>query len=134
MSFTVSRRTTRTLPTLAGVARALAAEMPGLLRARVARGLDIFDRAFASYDPDYARLTDPGVDLDGGQPGGLLSTLVVRVRIEQGRAIITIAPDAAHMAVGTYLHRGTPKMNARPWLGLSPRDLVVLRQRVSGRA
>lgn len=33
-----------------------------------------------------------------------------------------------HNAVGAYLHKGTPTMKARPWLGLSPRDVVDLRK------
>lgn len=33
-----------------------------------------------------------------------------------------------HNAVGAYLHKGTPTMRARPWLGLSPSDLRDLRK------
>ena len=33
-----------------------------------------------------------------------------------------------HNAVGAYLHKGTPTMKARPWLGLSPSDLRDLRK------
>ena len=33
-----------------------------------------------------------------------------------------------HNAVGAYLHKGTPTMKPRPWLGLSPSDLRDLRK------
>jgi hypothetical protein len=108
-------------------AAAIAARLPAVIRERVAAGLDIFDRPFAPYDRDYAVVAGARVDLDGGAPGGLLSTLRVTVRrTADGVVVITVAPDAAHMKVGTFLHNGTPTMKPRPWLGLSPRDLVVL--------
>jgi hypothetical protein len=33
-----------------------------------------------------------------------------------------------HNVVGYWIHHGTPKMPARPWLGLSPRDAASLRK------
>ncbi len=130
MSLTVRRTGTPAKIDVAAFARRVAAEIPAIIRARVARGVDVFDRPFAPYDRDYAKQEgSTKVDLDAGGPGGLLSTLVVTVRLTADGAVVTVAPDAAHAKVGSFLHRGTPTMKPRPWLGLSPRDLVVLRQR-----
>lgn len=129
MSVTVKRTGPPPKIDIAAAARAAAAAIPQIIRERVARGRDIFDRPFASYDPEYARLVGGRVDLGAGDPGGLLATLVVRVDITAERAVVVVAPDAKHAVVGSYLHRGTTTMKPRPWLGLSPADLVVLRKR-----
>lgn len=130
MSITVRRSGPPPKIDVAAAARAAAAVIPKIIRERIARGRDIFDRPFASYDTEYARLVGGRVDLGAGDPGGLLATLVVRIDITADRAVVVVAPDAKHAAVGSYLHNGTPKMKARPWLGLSPADLVVLRKRL----
>lgn len=110
-------------------AKRTASVIAGIIRARVARGIDVADKLFARYDRDYAKKEGQRVDLDAGNPGGLLSTLVVTVRaMPNGGAIVIVTPDAAHMAVGGYIQRGTPHMVARRWLGLSPKDLIVLRR------
>ena len=116
------------------LARAAAAEIPRIIRARVSRGLDIHDVPFAGYDVDYAKRNGGAVDLADGASGGLLATLQVTVRDTPNGAVVVVVPDAAHARVGSYLHNGTPKMKARPWLGLSPRDLVELRRVVFARA
>lgn len=115
-------------------ARAAAAAIPDIIRARVTRGLDIRDRPFAAYDAEYARVVGGRVDLDAGAAGGLLSTLRVTLRTVGDVVAVSVMPDPPHMQVGVYLHRGTKHMPARPWLGLSPRDVLALRARLSVRA
>lgn len=128
MGVTVKR--TGKAPDLAAIVGAdaarRAAAIPALIRARVKAGRDIFDRPFAPYDREYAAENRGAVDLDAGGPGGLLATLVVRVVRRGADVVITVAPDTVHARVGAFLHNGTPQMKPRPWLGLSPKDLVVL--------
>lgn len=132
-------------PDLAKKARALGYKLAGEIRkivvARVAAGLDIHDRPFAPYVPSYAEDNPGPVDLNrnavaqprkGKRPGkanALMARLVITVTNRGDDVVITLKADAAHAAVGSYLHKGTPTMSPRPWLGLSPRDLIVLRGR-----
>lgn len=110
-----------------GHARAVAKKAADVIRARVIRGLDIFDRPFAGYDKEYAKTNGARVDLGGLDPGGLLATLVVVVERRGTDWVIVVKPAPQHMKVGALLQSGTPNMKARPWLGFSPRDLVTLR-------
>ena len=127
MGFTAHRSQPQRIDT-ADMARRLAALLPGVIRARVAEGRDTLDRPFARYTRKYAREEPGRVDLDAGQTGGLLSTLRVVVQRTRDGFVIIVSPDAAHMRAGAALHLGTPTMHPRPWLGLSPRDMVVLRR------
>lgn len=130
MGFSVSRSAPVRINVEAYV-RKLAAALPAIIRARVADGRDIRDKPFAPYTTTYAREQPTRrVDLDAAKAGGLMSTLVVKVQRTRDGAVIVVSPDAAHMAAGAALHRGTPTMHPRPRLGLSPRDLVVLRREV----
>lgn len=153
------------------IAKTIAAVAPGLILDRVDAGLDIRDRPFAAYSPNYAKALalaneDPKRDLR--LTGGLMNSVKTRRIIRRGDGVVTvvIAPDAgtsprvrlappwvvndadaaaawkrknpgaprtgkrgpAHNVVGAWLHYGTPKMRARPWLGLSPADLRDLRR------
>lgn len=109
-------------------AQRVASKAAKVIAARAAKGLDINDRPFAPYDAEYRRSEGGhGVDLGGLVSGGLLATLVVTVVFRGVDAVITVKPAPQHMKVGALLHTGTPNMRARPWLGFSPRDLVVLR-------
>lgn len=151
------------------IAKRIAAFSPGLIIDRVDAGLDIHDKPFAAYSPNYrAALALAGEDqkVDLRLTGGLINSVKVRriVRKSDGVVVVHVGPDAgtsprvplappwvvndpearaawmknpprrdgkrgpAHNAVGAYLHQGTPTMKARPWLGLSPRDLADLRK------
>lgn len=107
--------------------RALANKCLEIIKARCAQGLDITDRPFARYDEDYAKIVGGNVDLTVKKNAVLFKTLKATVRMVPGGAVITIAPASGLAVLGTLLQRGTPSMPARPWLGMSPRDLVVLR-------
>ncbi len=142
MTLTVKR--TGTPPDLTKKARALGYKIAGEIRklvvARVAAGLDIHDRPFAPYAPSYAEDNPGPVDLNRGavaqpragkRPGkanALMARLVTTVTASGDTVTIIIKPDTAHADVGTYLHKGTPHMPPRPWLGLSGKDLLALRR------
>lgn len=171
MSVTVEviRKGERARVDVLAIAKRIAAFAPGLIIERVDAGLDIKDKPFAPYSPNYqAALAlaheDPKVDLR--LTGGLINSLKVRriVRKGDGAVVVHIGPDSGtsprvplappwvvndpaaraawaknpprrrgkrgppHNAVGAYLHKGTPTMRPRPWLGLSPSDLRDLRR------
>lgn len=46
-------------------------------------------------------------------------------RIDTGRR------SPPHNVVGYWLHHGTPKMRARPWMGLDPKQEAYLRERIA---
>ncbi len=130
----VTRRVSGPRPVIdvAGDAARVAEVIADVIRRRVRSGVDIFDRPFVPYAEGYARRNASGVvDLKTEQPGGLLDTLRVTVSRSGERITITVAPSPENARVGTFLHHGTPTMRARPWLGLSPRDLATL-QRLLG--
>jgi hypothetical protein len=151
------------------IAKRIAAFSPGLIIDRVDAGLDISDKPFAPYSPNYRAalaLANEDQKVDLRLSGGLINSVKVRriVRKSDGVVVVHIGPDAGtsprvplappwvvndpqaraawaknpprrrgkrgppHNAVGAYLHQGTPTMKARPWLGLSPRDLADLRK------
>ena len=119
---------------------------------RTAQGIDANDRPFAGYSAGYLQaLGEAGEDsrVDLRLTGGLLNSVkVIGVRRVGNTTTIIIAPDTGtspavtlgdgkakgarkrglpHNVVGAYLHRGTPRMKARPWLRLSPKDRAAMR-------
>lgn len=66
------------------------------------------------------------VDLTGD--GSMLATLEVVVQPTTTGLSVIVRPSSTHMRQATYLHRGTPHMPARPWLGMSPRDWLALQR------
>jgi hypothetical protein len=151
------------------IAKRIAAFAPGLIIDRVDAGLDIKDKPFAPYSPNYRAalaLANEDGKVDLRLTGGLINSVKVRriVRKSSGAVVVHIGPDSGtsprvplappwvvndptaraawakdppqrrgkrgppHNAVGAYLHKGTPTMKARPWLGLSPADLKDLRK------
>jgi len=119
---------------------------------RTAGGTDMHDRPFKGYSAGYLKaLGEGGEDsrVDLRLTGGLLNSVkVVRVERRGNTTTIVIAPDTGtspavtlgdgkakrtakrgppHNVVGAYIHRGTPRMPARPWLGLSPKDRAAMR-------
>lgn len=151
------------------IAKRVAAFAPGLIIDRVDAGLDIKDKPFAPYSPNYQAalaLANEDTKVDLRLTGGLINSVKVRriVRKSTGVVVVHVGPDAGtsprvplappwvvrdtearaawmknpprrtgkrgppHNAVGAYLHQGTPTMRARPWLGLSPRDVADLRR------
>jgi len=87
--------------------------------------MDVFDRPFAPYAVPGPQ-AGQRVDLSGD--GSMLASLEVIVRPTSEGLAVTVRPSAQHLRQATYLHRGTPHMPARPWLGLSPRDLLALQR------
>lgn len=159
---TVTNRGPRNEIPVRKLAEAFAALVPGKIKSQVNRGLDVDGKPFAPYTPRYARALsraseDGKVDLR--LTGGLLNSIATRSMREVANNVweILIAPDTGtspavslvkgrakrtarrgppHNVVGYWLHNGTPKMRARPWLGLSPesqRALIVQIMRSAAR-
>lgn len=120
---------------------------------RTDKGIDADDKPFRGYSSGYLRaLLEGGEDtsIDLRLTGGLLNSVRV-VRVERVSAHVTrivIAPDngtspavrladgraqrtarrgPSHNLLGRWLHYGTPRMPARPWLRLSPKDRQAMR-------
>jgi hypothetical protein len=123
------------------------------IQRRTAEGRDINDRPFAGYSPSYRQALGrggEGLDVDLTLTGGLLKSVhVVDTRTTGNETTIVIAPGTGtsprvslvdgvarrtggrsdtHNVVGYYLHVGTPRMPARPWLALSPSDRKAMRE------
>lgn len=126
----------------------------GHILERVDQGKDIHDRAFTGYSPSYKQALvemGEGTATDIRLTGGMLNSLRVQsVEVVNGQAIVTIGPGTGtspqvappakgkarakrtgkrgppHNLVGLWIHRGTSKMPARPWLGVSPQGLREL--------
>lgn len=120
----------------------------GAIKRRTGKGIDIDGDPFRPYSSAYRRaLTEGGEDpskVDLRLTGGMLNSVKeLRRQITDRRATAWIGPDTgtsprvslrdghakrtgkrgpAHNLVGAWLHYGTHKMPARPWLGLSPKD------------
>ncbi len=125
----VTRRVTGKKPkidTAPPALRALANRMLEIIKARCAQGLDIYDKPFASYDPEYARVVGSKVDLTVKKNAVLFKTLKATVQVSGPVATITIRPASGLAELAALLQLGAGHLPARPFLGLSPRDLVVL--------
>ena len=120
----------------------------GAIKRRTGQGLDIDGKPFRPYSQTYRRmLVEGGEDpskVDLRLTGGMLNSVAeLRRRISGRRATAWIGPGTgtspavslvngrakrlgrrgpAHNLVGAWLHFGTAKMPARPWLGLTPKD------------
>ena len=140
---------------LDAVAKVAAARVPGLILKRVSAGLDVNDRPFTPYSGSYMhQLVAGGEDVvvDLRLTGGMLSSVKLRetrrtadglelvfgpdagtspaVSLAAGRAKRTGRRGPPHNVVGYWIHYGTPRMPARPWLGLSPRDAESLKKAI----
>lgn len=138
------------------IARAVATLAPGIIRERVARGLDVDGEPFAGYSARYRRaLSDggEGTNVDLLMTGGMLGSVrAVDVDVHGDAATVTIAPGTGtsaqvqlsdgvahrtsrrsppHNVLGAYLHYGTATAPARPWLGLSSEDRKSLWRQVA---
>ena len=140
----------------------IAGYVPGAILRRTDQGLDIKGNPFAPYRPSYRdALAAMGEDgkTDLRLTGGLLNSVKARsIETTADGVRVTIAPDTGtspqvyaadgkakrsgkrgppHNVLGYWLHHGTPTMQARPFMGLSPeqeRELLALltRARVFG--
>lgn len=132
----------------------IAGYVPGAILRRTDQGLDIKGSPFAPYRPAYRdALAAMGEDgkTDLRLTGGLLSSVKARsIETTPDGVRVTIAPDTGtspqvyaadgkakrsgkrgptHNVLGYWLHHGTPTMQARPFMGLTPeqeRDLLAL--------
>jgi hypothetical protein len=134
------------------IARRAAALVPGLILKRCSEGRDTSDKPFRPYSGSYMHALAAGGEttvVDLRLTGGLLNSVKLReTRKVPGGVELVFAPDTGtspaaslakgrakrtgkrsppHNVVGFWIHHGTPKMPARPWLGLSPRDAASLR-------
>lgn len=139
-----------------GVAALIKALVPGGIVERTGRGIDMHGRQFAAYSRRYLRQLqrmgeDPKVDLR--LSGGLMNSIKARgVDITDNRVVVTVAPDTGtspvwkakaggkksrssrvqgkqspqHNILAHYLHYGTAKIKARPFLGLTPEQTKSL--------
>jgi hypothetical protein len=151
VTFEVAKPTGKIVIDVDAMAKRAAAFVPGLVLRRVDDGRDIFDRPFAPYSGSYMHaLTEGGEStaVDLRLTGGLLNSVKLRetrqvsdgvelifgpdtgtspaVSLAGGRAKRTGGRGQPHNVVGYWIHHGTPRMPARPWLGLSPRDMETL--------
>ncbi len=140
--------------------RTLGVLVEGEIKSRTHKGIGIDDRPLPPYSAAYKRQLKKGgensqrVDLTvtGGLVNSVKSTeprtlktggsLLIQpgtgnspeVRFEGGVARRTGKRGPPHRIVGTWLHEGTGKMRARPWLGISPegakRVVVALTRRI----
>ena len=132
----------------------IAGYVPGAILRRTDQGLDVKGSQFAPYRPAYrdalvAMSEDGKVDLR--LTGGLLNSIKARsIDVSTDGVRVTIAPDTGtspqvhasdgkakrsgkrgppHNVLGYWLHHGTPTMQARPFMGLTPdqeRELLAL--------
>ena len=151
MSIVVTRSGDPPRVPLARIAKLVATLAPGLIRERTGKGLDVRDKGFVQYSKDYedakvAAGRNAGVNLT--VTNGLLGSVaaVSVVVTEQGFTIV-IAPGAGtsaavqfvdgkakrtgkrsptHSVLGAIHHYGRGRMPARPWLALSPKDMLSL--------
>lgn len=140
---------------MAKLAKALGLAAQGAILLRVARGRDMYDRAFVGYSRRYRRallvtgrnVAPPTLRLSGGLlrslhvaqtsvgPTEVRTTLALdsatsrRVRLTRGRSRAQgAAREAPHNVVGAALHYGTKYLPARPWLGLSRTDQRIVEE------
>jgi hypothetical protein len=127
------------------------AYVPGAIIRRTGQGLDVEGRQFAPYSDSYHHALvemaeDTSVDLR--LTGGLINSIKVR-SVEQSTSSceVTIAPDTGtspavhaangrakrsgrrgppHNVLGWWLHHGTDRMPARPFMGLTPEQRAEL--------
>lgn len=129
----------------AKAAKLIAGFVPGAILRRTDKGIDAKGNAFASYKPSYRdTLAAMGEDgkVDLRLTGGLLNSIKARqTTVTADGVAVVIAPDTGtspqvyasdgkakrsgkrgppHNVLGYWLHHGTPTMQARPFMGLTP--------------
>jgi phage gpG-like protein len=143
-----------------GVARLIKGLVPGEILRRTDQGIGSDGKPFAPYRPRYRKhLSDLGEDLkvDLRVSGGLMNSIKARgATIGADYVEVIIAPDTGtspvwkkrkgksgrasrakgkqgppHNVVGFWLHYGTPKMRARPFMGLTPEQTAKMWQMIS---
>jgi len=137
----------------AKAAKLIAGFVPGAILRRTDKGIDAKGNAFALYRQSYrdaliAMSEDVKVDLR--LTGGLMNSIKARdVKVTPDGVRVTIAPDTGtspqvyaadgkakrsgkrgppHNVLGYWLHHGTPTMQARPFMGLTPEQQRELYQ------
>lgn len=143
-------------------ARIIGGFVPGAILMRTDKGISSTGAAFASYSQSYrdrlaAMSEDQKIDLR--LTGGLMNSVKVRdKRLSTNGVEVVIAPDTGtspqvsprkgkahrngkrgppHNVLGYWLHHGTARMPARPFMGLTPeqeRELnaLIAKARVFG--
>ena len=155
MGLTVHRTGGKTIIDVDAIAKKCAALIPGYILRRCGDGRDIHDKPFAKYSGSYMHALVAGNEstvVDLRLTGGMLNSVKLRdtkrsgeglelifgpdtgtspaVSLADGRAKRTAKRGPPHNVVGYWIHHGTPTMKARPWLGLSPRDMASLKKAI----
>lgn len=142
------------------IAKVIAGLVPGMILRRTEKGLDANGQQFAPYSARYRKhLRDLGEDpkVDLRVSGGLMNSIKARsIEILKDAVRVVVAPDAGtspvwtkrkdkagrasrtigkqsppHNIVGYWLHHGTPKMRARPFMGLTAEQWRTLRAAIA---
>lgn len=130
----------------------LKALVPAMIVERTGRGVGADGKAFAPYSAAYRQaLLEAGEKADPVDlrlTGGMLASVKARkVEVTKEKVSVWFAPDAGtspavslqdgkakrtgkrgppHNVVAHWLHYGTPKMRARPWLDLTKEERAEL--------
>lgn len=155
MGMKVTRPPKKLTLNINGVLDAISSQVIGMIQRRTRAGKDINGNNFVAYSAGYRKAlaragesTRPDLWLTGGLMADVRETQRV---VTAGRSTIYIGPGTgtsearslvagkakqtnrrgpAHNVVGKWLHEGTPHMPARPWLGLTPAQLELVKAKI----